>query len=77
MFASPVVYAASFVPDRWRLIYRLNPMTNVIESFRWMLLGVGHSSVILTAGSFLVVGLILAGGAYYFRCTERSIVDIA
>ena len=39
VFASPVVYPASLVPERWRLVYSLNPMAGVIEGFRWALLG--------------------------------------
>lgn len=77
MFASPVVYASSFVPEHWRHLYRLNPMTNVIESFRWGLLGVGSWSPWMMVLSFGVVVLFLVGGAYHFRKTERSIVDIA
>jgi lipopolysaccharide transport system permease protein len=77
MFASPVVYASSFVPEHWRFFYRFNPMTNVIESFRYGLLGVGQYSGTLMLLSFCVVTLLLIGGAYHFRKTERSIVDIA
>ncbi len=39
MYASPLVYSASMVPDRWRVIYALNPMSGVIDGFRWALLG--------------------------------------
>ncbi len=39
LFATPVVYPASLVPDRWSLLYGLNPMTGVVEGFRWVLLG--------------------------------------
>lgn len=77
MFASPVVYASSFVPEQWRLVYRFNPLTNVVESFRWSLLGVGNFSGAMMAASFGVIIIVLVGGAYYFRRTERSIVDIA
>src|SRR6266536_1941038 len=39
LFATPVVYPASVLPDRWRLVYGLNPMAGVVEAFRWALLG--------------------------------------
>jgi lipopolysaccharide transport system permease protein len=77
MFASPVVYATSFVPDKWLFLYRCNPLTSVIECFRWSLLGVGDFSFGMMAGSFVVAIILLIGGAYHFRRTERSIVDIA
>jgi len=76
MYASPVVYSVSLVPERWRFIYKLNPMTGVIQGFRWALLGSGEAP----GGVFLVsVGVILLAlisGAYVFRRTERTIVDI-
>jgi lipopolysaccharide transport system permease protein len=77
MFASPVVYASSFVPEQWQWLYRFNPMTNAIESFRYGLLGSGHFSMPMMAISFGVIILLFIGGAYHFRKTERSIVDIA
>jgi len=76
MYASPVIYPVSMVPERLRFFYQLNPMTGVIQGFRWALLGSDHPPGV----AFLVsVGIILAGlisGAYVFRRTERTIVDI-
>ena len=77
MFASPVVYAAGFVPEKWLWLYRLNPLTNVIEMFRWAILGTGRFSLGMVAVSFVIAGLLVVSGAYYFRRTERNIVDIA
>src|SRR5262245_32717933 len=42
MYASPVAYAISLVPERWRFLYSLNPLVGVIEGFRWSLLGTGN-----------------------------------
>lgn len=76
MYASPVIYSASLVPQSLQFIYQLNPMTGVIQGFRWSLLGSGE----MPSGMFLLsVGIILLGlisGAYIFRRTERTIVDI-
>ena len=76
MYASPVIYSASLVPQPLQFIYQLNPMTGVIQGFRWALLGSGDAPGVM----FLVsVGIILFGlisGAYVFRRTERLIVDI-
>lgn len=77
MYASPVVYSASVIPERFRALYQVNPMTNVIDGFRWCMLGVGTVSVGMTVVSFAIVMPVLISGAYYFRRTERSIVDIA
>jgi lipopolysaccharide transport system permease protein len=77
MYATPVVYALSIVPERWRTLYRLNPMANVIEGFRWALLGTGESPDALFLLSTLLVIPFLIAGAFYFRRTERTIVDIA
>jgi lipopolysaccharide transport system permease protein len=77
MYATPVVYAISMIPERWRLVYRLNPMTNVIQGFRWALLGVGQPPDWISVLSVAVALPILVFGAFYFRRTERTIVDYA
>jgi lipopolysaccharide transport system permease protein len=76
LFATPVVYSASLVPKRWRLLYALNPMASVVEGFRSALLGTaGPGSMIVVA--VVVVAAALASGAAYFRSVEGSIVDLA
>jgi len=77
MYASPVVYSISLIPEHWRTLYRLNPMVNTVEGFRWALLGIGQPDWRMVGYSFALVSLLLVGGAYHFRRTERSIVDIA
>ena len=77
MYACPVVYASSMVPEKWQFLYHLNPMTTVIEGFRWALLGAGENPVRWMLVSFGMTLPALVAGAYYFRRTERSIVDIA
>ena len=76
MYATPVVYAMSLIPEQWRLLYRLNPMTVVIEGFRWALLGTGQPPDRTSLASALLVLPVLISGAYYFRRTERTIVDV-
>jgi lipopolysaccharide transport system permease protein len=76
MFASPVVYPASLVPDRWRLLYSLNPMAGVIEGFRWSLLGAEPPRPDLLAASAGMVLLLLAGGVVFFRHLERTFADV-
>ena len=76
MFASPVAYPSSLVPEQWRLLYALNPMAGVIEGFRWALLGTGTSPGPMTAVSAFAALLLLASGAFYFRRMERTFADV-
>jgi len=76
MFATPVVYSSRLVPDKWRPLYGLNPMTGVVEGFRWALLGGAKGvtpQVWVSAG---MVVLLLAGGLFYFRRMESTFADI-
>ena len=77
MFVTPVVYASSLVPAKWQTLYYLNPMAVVVDGFRWALLGAGRPPDLMLLLSFLLVLPFLVSGAYYFRKTERSIVDVA
>lgn len=75
MYATPIVYPLSQVPERWRWVANLNPMTQVIETYKYLLLGAGTVS---TGGwiytlSFTVV--ILYTGILLFQRTERNVVD--
>ena len=75
MFATPIFYPASLVPDRWRLLYGLNPMVGVVEGFRWALLGQGqpfHPSIFL---SIPIVLLVLISGLLYFNRVEKTFAD--
>jgi len=80
MYVTPVVYGSSLIPERFRFVLSLNPMTGVVEGFRWALLGpasVGdYLSPPLVAISVCVSVAVLLGGAYFFRRTERSFADI-
>ena len=76
MYASPVAYPARLVPEKWRLLYGLNPMTGVIEGFRWALLRMQAPNYALMGVSSLAVLVILYGGLVYFRRTERVFADV-
>ncbi len=76
MFASPVAYPSSLVPERWRWLYGLNPMTGVIEGFRWALTGLGRPPGLLLVVSTTVVLLLLFGGLVYFQKMEATIADV-
>jgi len=75
MFAT-VIFPSAQVPEHWRLLYRLNPMQTVVEGFRWTLLGRGHAPDVVHGVTAILVLLALVSGAYVFRRTERTVVDI-
>jgi lipopolysaccharide transport system permease protein len=76
MFASPVVYPVSLIPESWRLVYSLNPMVGVIEGFRWALLGKENPDFALMLVSVAVVLVLLAGGIVFFKRMERTLADL-
>lgn len=76
MYASPVIYSASLVPGPLKFIYQLNPMTGIIQGFRWALLGSNEAPGVLFLLTVVETVIALISGAYIFRRTERNIVDL-
>ena len=76
MFASPVVYPVSMLPEKYRLIYAINPMVGVIEGFRSALLGTVAFPTQMLLISTLVSVILFIAGALYFRHTERYFADV-
>lgn len=74
-YATAVIYPTSIVPEKWRNLFLLNPMTQVVEGFRWALLGNGQPPNIISLLAVILVIILLISGAFYFRQTEGSIVD--
>ena len=77
LYISPVGFSSSIVPEKWRLLYSLNPMVGVIDGFRWAMLG-GDTPIYWPgmALSLTLVILILITGVLYFRQAEKTFVDI-
>ncbi|MBI2288562.1 MAG: ABC transporter permease [Chloroflexi bacterium] len=75
LFASPVVYASTILPERFRLIYGLNPMSGVIEGFRWAITGTEPPGYLMTV-SIAIVILLVISGAFYFRRQEKIFADV-
>jgi lipopolysaccharide transport system permease protein len=73
---TPVAYSATEVPERWRLIYALNPMVGVVEGFRWALLGSESAPGPILIVSSTISLLLLISGMYYFRRMERTFADM-
>ncbi|HWW24809.1 MAG TPA: ABC transporter permease [Caulobacter sp.] len=76
MYASPIAYPMAIVPERWRLLYSLNPMVGVVEGFRWVLLRDGHPDFRAIAISCVIISACLVGGLVYFKKMERSFADV-
>lgn len=76
MFATPVVYPSSIVPESWRMLYALNPMVGVVEGVRWALLGTGNAPGPMLLLSTAVTSVLLVSGVCYFRRAERTFADM-
>lgn len=76
LFATPVVYPLSMVPEAWRWVYSLNPMVGVVEGFRWALLGEAWTLDPTVFLSLLIVVVMFIGGLLYFRRAERTLADV-
>lgn len=75
MFASPIVYPSSIIPDKYRLLYAVNPMVGVIEGFRAAMLGTVKYPAEAVLVSFLVSIVLFVAGVTYFKQTERYFAD--
>ena len=76
MYASPVAYSTTMVPQKWRLLYSLNPMVGVIEGFRWALLGTPRPDFVVITVSAVVMLVFLVSGLLYFKKMEQTFADI-
>lgn len=76
MYASPVAYSTSIIPERWRLLYGLNPMVGVIEGFRWALLGKEPPKIEMILIPLIIIMCVFVSGLYYFKKMERTFADI-
>ena len=76
LYASPIAYAVSAVPDRWRGLYFLNPLSGLLEAFRWSLLGTGQPHWPALAYTAAVAAAVLVAGAFSFKKMERKFADV-
>lgn len=76
LFATPIAYPSSLIPEQWRPLYGLNPMAGVVEGFRWALLVQAEAPNALLLVSVLTVVVVLIGGMYYFRRMEETFADV-
>ena len=80
MYLTPVVYGNALIPERFRFLLWINPMTGVVEGFRWALLGLQPADLGTARPYFLlsvaITLVVLVTGAIFFRRTERTFADI-
>ena len=76
LYASPVAYAYSAVPARWQAVFALNPLTGLLEAFRWSLLGVGTLNWGMVGYSTAVTVVVFLFGALAFKSMERKFADV-
>ena len=76
LFASPVAYSISVVPDKWRFLYYLNPLAGIIEGFRWALLGNQNPPIIVLVSTTAMVLALLYGGIVFFKRMEKTFADV-
>jgi lipopolysaccharide transport system permease protein len=76
LYATPIVYPSSLVPERWRTLYALNPMVGVVEGFRWALLGTGTGPGPMILVSAAAALALMIGGLFFFRRMEKSFSDV-
>jgi len=76
LFATPVAYPSSIVPDQWKTLYGINPMVGVVEGFRWALLGDTSPPGAMHLVSVVAAAVLLLGGMFYFRYMEQHFADL-
>lgn len=75
-YITPIVYPSSNIPEKWRLIYALNPMVGVVEGFRWALLDTDTAPGPMVVVSAAIAIIVLISGLFYFRRMERTFADM-
>jgi lipopolysaccharide transport system permease protein len=75
MYTAPIVYSASSIPEKYRILYSLNPIVGVIEGYRACLLGTPMPWIYIWPG-ILTAAILIVSGAFYFKRMERIIVDV-
>jgi lipopolysaccharide transport system permease protein len=76
MFCTPVMYPISYIPEKWRLLYAINPMVGLTEAFRWSIFGIGDPPTLVSlalAGG--VSATMFVGGVLYFQKVQGTLVD--
>ncbi|MCC7449642.1 MAG: ABC transporter permease [Anaerolineae bacterium] len=76
LFATPIAYPSSLLPEPWHTVYGLNPMAGVVEGFRWALLGLNTPPGPMVLVSAVVALIVFIGGLFYFQRMETIFADV-
>lgn len=74
IYASPVAYSTSIIPEKWALLYYLNPIAGIIDAFRWSITGVTPSVYGIVCALIITI-ILLVSGLIYFRSEEARFAD--
>jgi len=77
MYSSPIAFSSSMIPEKYRIIFSLNPMVSVVEGFRYSFLGIGVIDINMILSSSITTIIILITLLIYFSKTEKSFADVA
>jgi lipopolysaccharide transport system permease protein len=75
MYATPVIFPLSLIPEKWQWIFALNPMTSIVETFRYILLGSGHFQPWILGVSAIITTITLIVGLVLFNHIEKTVID--
>ena len=75
-YVSPVGFSSSIIPEKWQVLYSLNPMVGIIDAFRWSIIGTTPFPTMSLTISAVAVSVLVATGLIYFRKTERAFADV-
>ena len=76
LYATPIAYSSSLIPEKWMWLYSLNPMVGVVDGFRWMMIGQKAQFPAYFFISLIVVVILLVTGFLYFKKTEDTFADV-
>jgi len=76
LYGSPIAYASSAVPDKYRTLFDLNPLSGLLDAFRWSILGTNAPRWDSVAYSAMVAVAVLICGAFVFKKMERRFADV-
>lgn len=76
LFASPVVFPATLIPEKWRILLAINPLAGAVEGFRWAILGTSTNPWPLVASSWLSAGVLFIVALVYFSRAEEHFADL-
>jgi len=76
MYATPIVYPLSSVPEKWKFLFIINPMSPIIETFRYAFLGAGSINPLYISVSIIVTFVVFISGVILFNRIEKTFMDM-